>query len=245
MPALTQQEGEQRVRDLTSYILGAANEEADEIHLKADQDGRQEKSRIVEEAKVQIKKDMEKRNARLSSEDKINAAKAISAARIEVLCVQANELKTVLAEVTKHVETLSQDKKSYVNLLAGLISQGIAKMRETKCVIKCRKQDLQQVEEAIPMAKKQFVEAHGKKGASVDDLDIQVLRGESDFLSETYGFDGLKMAGGIILLSQNRKIAVDNTLNARVEIAAEQLLPQIKASLWDDSQKALKQLGKF
>jgi len=45
-------------------------------------------------------------------------------------------------------------------------------------------------------------------------------------------FEGNHVSGGVLLMNQSGKIKVNNTFNARLEIAAEQLLPNMRAALF-------------
>lgn len=47
--------------------------------------------------------------------------------------------------------------------------------------------------------------------------------------------NNLHSAGGVIMTGLNGKITVDNTLGARLDIAKEEMLPQIRVALFDHS----------
>ena len=45
-------------------------------------------------------------------------------------------------------------------------------------------------------------------------------------------FNHKTVSGGVLLMDQSGKIKVNNTFNARLDIAAEQLLPNMRAALF-------------
>ena len=82
------------------------------------------------------------------------------------------------------------------------------------------------MESAIPDAVAQFLKVHGKPGAKCD-----VTIDKQHFLNGTHP-DGLPYAGGVVVRSSRGHVWVDNTFNARLQIASEVLLPELKAKLF-------------
>ncbi|KAG0761848.1 hypothetical protein G6F57_007591 [Rhizopus arrhizus] len=90
---------------------------------------------------------------------------------------------------------------------------------EPEIVIRCREQDVDKVNSAIDVVSDKYEEA---------------LKSRPNFIvSEEYLPES--SAGGVILSGHNGRITVDNTLDARLEIAKEEMLPQIRVALFDHS----------
>jgi len=113
-------------------------------------------------------------------------------------------------------------------LLAYLILQGLEKLTDEPTVlVKCRKQDVQALQQAITMVK------------SVRKTDVTIMK---DFLPDI--FEGERISGGLLLMNVSGKIKVNNTFEARLSIAAAHQLPEIKAELFPNSKQIMAKLGK-
>jgi len=167
-----------------------------------------------------MKAEFNRRDKRIHAESKIAHAKENSRSKMTVLQVQSDYFDSVIAEAKAAVPAAISDKATYTKMLEGLIAQGLAKLLDSNVTLRCKESDLSQVEAAIPTAVSSFLEKHGKAGAN---CVVTVNKGAWLPASE---------AGGVILIGSTGKVQVDNTFSARMEIAAEQLMPQMKPLLF-------------
>lgn len=188
----------------------------------------------MEDSKKSINADIARREKRVMSECKIESAKDLSRARLSVLQTQSDTMAQILEEATKAVSSASEGG-NYGALLEMLIEQGLAKVLEPHAVVSCRQADKAAVEAAIPAAVEKFLAKHGKEGATCN-----VVVSE-DFLKDTM-LDGSAMAGGVVIRSKSGHITVDNTLNARLAIAQEVMLPRLKSELFGSCTVMAKQI---
>jgi vacuolar-type H+-ATPase subunit H len=65
------QQAQDQVKHMREFIIHEANEKADELNAKAEQDYTVEKQRLVEDAKLQIKKEFERRMNNVELETKM------------------------------------------------------------------------------------------------------------------------------------------------------------------------------
>merc|ERR1711934_1177395 len=114
-----------QVAHMKEFILHEAKEKADEIHSKAEQDYTVEKQRLVEEEKLRLKKDFDRRQANVELESKIANA------------TETNQKK------------LPSDKVAYQALLTDLITEGARRLDLPAAVVRCRAEDKGVVEAAI------------------------------------------------------------------------------------------------
>merc|ERR1711907_111141 len=218
--ALSIPECNARVDHLVKLINGMATEQVDEINDKAQQDYEMEKARICDETFSKMKAEYSRRDKRMDAESKIAFAKENSRSKMTVLQVQSDYVDSVIAEAKAAVPAAISNKAAYTKMLEGLISQGLAKLLDSNVTLRCKESDLSQVESAIPSAVSAFLAAHGKPGAKCD-----VTVNKSAWLPASE-------SGGVILVGSSGKVQVDNTFSARMEIAAEQLMPQMKSMLF-------------
>lgn len=71
MSAMNPSQADQQVKHMRDFIIHEAKEKADEINAKAENDYTVEKQRLVEDAKLQIKKEYERREGNVSLEAKM------------------------------------------------------------------------------------------------------------------------------------------------------------------------------
>jgi len=216
-----------QIAHMRTFILHEASEKADEINVKAEQDYTMEKQRVVEEEKLKIRKEFERRERGLNSQAKIDGAKELSKARISVLTRQADLIQEIVSEARSKLATVTSDQGAYTKLLVGLMAQGLEKLNEDVCLVRCRAADKAAVMAAIPQA----IQAYSAKDGAVP-TSIEVM---PDPLPNI--FEGEELSGGVLIMNKSGKIKVNNTFNARLAIAAEQLLPQIKFQLFPTTSK--------
>jgi len=143
------------------------------------------------------------------------------------ICVQqiAAKAKNYLAEISKPGET-------YTNLLKLLITQAMVKMGEAKVVVRCRREDKEMVEEVLETAMRDY---HLKTGAT-----CEALLDSRHFLPSgpVEGVEnvGQFCFGGVILSAHDDRILCSNTLETRLNQSLEQLLPEIRKTLFGSIQ---------
>jgi V-type H+-transporting ATPase subunit E len=143
----------------------------------------------------------------------------INKARLRILQERQQVLDDLFEEANKGIHDVSNDEEKYSTLIENLILQGAYSLMEPEIVIRCREQDIDKVNSAIDVVSDKYEEA---------------LKSRPNFIvSEEYLPES--SAGGVILSGHNGRITVDNTLDARLEIAKEEMLPQIRVALFDHS----------
>lgn len=118
------------------------------------------------------------------------------------------------------IHEISKDTEKYDALLEGLILQGAYALMEPEISIRCRQQDVDQVVAAADRVAEKYE-------ANMKVKPVFVVSSE-DYLPSSD-------AGGVIMTGLNGKITVDNTLGARLDIAKEEMLPQIRVALFGHS----------
>ncbi|XP_067676610.1 V-type proton ATPase subunit E-like [Haliotis asinina] len=215
--ALSDADVQKQIKHMMAFIEQEANEKADEIDAKAEEEFNIEKGRLVQQQRVKIMELYERKEKQVELHKKIQMSNLLNQARLRVLKAREDHIKAVLDECSKRLGRVTEDRAKYQNVLEGLISQGLYQLLETNVTIRCREVDRDVVQAAIPAAINSYKTA--TKGR-----DVKVTVDTDNYLpSDT--------AGGVELISQS-KFKVENTLDSRLDLISQQMLPELREILF-------------
>uniref|UniRef100_A0A2I3SH76 ATPase H+ transporting V1 subunit E1 n=1 Tax=Pan troglodytes TaxID=9598 RepID=A0A2I3SH76_PANTR len=140
----------------------------------------------------------------------VNRLSSRRKSRLKVLRDLLNEAKQRLSKVVK-------DTTRYQVLLDGLVLQGLYQLLEPRMIVRCRKQDFPLVKAAVQKAIPMY------KIATKNDVDVQI--DQESYLPED-------IAGGVEIYNGDRKIKVSNTLESRLDLIAQQMMPEVRGALF-------------
>ncbi|KAI8326921.1 ATP synthase subunit [Choanephora cucurbitarum] len=207
------------MKKMVAFIKQEAVEKAREIKVKADEEFNIEKAKIVRQESLNIESVFERKIKQAEVQKKIAQSNHINKTRLRILQERQKVLDDLFEEAEKRIADVSSDEEQYGTLLEGLILQGIYSLMENEVVIRCREQDVDQVNGAIERATEKYEETMKARPS---------FTVSEDYLPSS-------SAGGVILSGLYGKITIDNTLNARLDIAKEEMLPQIRVALFGHS----------
>jgi len=141
----------------------------------------------------------------------------LNQARLRVLKVREDHVRNVLEEARKHLGEVTSNQAKYAEIIKTLILQGLYQLFETNVNIRCRPQDRELVESVFGDVCSSYKEAVGKEVNLKIDGENPLPPGST---------------GGVELTAQKAKIKVNNSLEARLELIAQQLVPQIRTALF-------------
>jgi len=202
---------------MMAFIEQEANEKAEEIDAKAEEEFNIEKGRLVQQQRIKIMEYYERKEKQVELQKKIQQSNMLNAARLKVLKAREDHVATVLEEGKRRLGDIIKDSAKYKRILHNLIAQGLLQLLEHNVLIRCRQADLPLVEDVLPAVKTQYTEKTGK--------EINLKLDQETFLSAN-------LCGGVDLLSQKGRIKVSNTLESRLEMIARQMIPEIRTSLF-------------
>merc|ERR1712046_162622 len=153
--AMNSESAKQQVTHMKDFILHEAKEKADEIEAKAEQDYTVEKQRLVEEEKLRIKKEFERREENVSLETKIASATETNKKKLQVLASAAAAVGATFDAAFDALKNVPKDKSNYTTLCASMISQGAEMMGLKECVVICLSADKGAVQSAASQAASQ------------------------------------------------------------------------------------------
>ncbi|XP_010021123.1 PREDICTED: V-type proton ATPase subunit E 1 isoform X3 [Nestor notabilis] len=185
--ALSDADVQKQIKHMMAFIEQEANEKAEEIDAKAEEEFNIEKGRLVQTQRLKIMEYYEKKEKQIEQQKKIQMSNLMNQARLKVL-------------------------KARDDLIAGFYQ-----LLESRLVVRCRKQDLSMVKTAVQKSIPIY------KNATKRDVDVHI--DQDNFLPED-------IAGGVEVYNSDGKIKVSNTLESRLDLVAQQMMPEIRVALF-------------
>ncbi|XP_030625383.1 V-type proton ATPase subunit E 1a isoform X3 [Chanos chanos] len=189
--ALSDADVQKQIKHMMAFIEQEANEKAEEIDAKAEEEFNIEKGRLVQTQRLKIMEYYEKKEKQIEQQKKIQMSNLMNQARLKVL-------------------------KARDDMITGFYQ-----LLEPKVVIRCRKQDLALVQAAVQKNIPIY------KNTVKSNIDVQT--DENNFLSPD-------ISGGLEMYNADGKIKVSNTLESRLDLLAQQMMPEIRVALFGPNQ---------
>eukprot|EP00128_Syssomonas_multiformis_P017722 Colp12_sorted_trinity150504_noHs@33764 len=217
--ALSEEEVSNQIKHMVAFISQEAQEKANEIAVKAQEEFTIEKGKLVQNEKLKLQTLYQRKEKQVAVQRKIAYSNELNQCRLQVLKAREQNVSAVVAEAQSRLTSVTKDAAKYKTLLEGLVAQVLLKLLEDTVVIRCREADVALVESAIPGAIKIYKDTYKPKN------DPKVTVDKKSFLPAN-------AAGGIEGLTANGNIKCINSLEARLENAARTLLPDIRVILY-------------
>ncbi|XP_051693029.1 V-type proton ATPase subunit E 1 isoform X2 [Oryctolagus cuniculus] len=192
--ALSDADVQKQIKHMMAFIEQEANEKAEEIDAKAEEEFNIEKGRLVQTQRLKIMEYYEKKEKQIEQQKKIQMSNLMNQARLKVLRARDDLITDLLNEAKQRLSKVVKDTTRYQVLLDGLVLQAA-------------------VQKAIPMY----------KIATKKDVDVQI--DQEAYLPED-------IAGGVEIYNGDRKIKVSNTLESRLDLIAQQMMPEVRGALF-------------
>jgi V-type H+-transporting ATPase subunit E len=205
---------------MVEFIKKEADEKAQEIKLKANEEYEIEKASIVRSETESIDSAYERKYKQAALSQQIAKSTLANKIRLKILGAKEDALQAILEEARSKLKGVSGDKATYEKVLAGLIEEGLYSLMDDKVVVRVRESDVAVAEKAVEQAAKQYEETAGKP--------VTIMVDKTNYLAAD-------SAGGVIVVSDNGKIDVDNTLEERLKLLSESSLPAIRMAIFGPS----------
>mmetsp|Transcript_44145 Transcript_44145/g.90113 ORF Transcript_44145/g.90113 Transcript_44145/m.90113 type:complete len:231 (-) Transcript_44145:276-968(-) len=213
---------ERQIKQMVEFIKQEAKEKSQEILTKAEEEFNMEKLRLVEQEKVKVKTEFDRKNKQVEIKKRIDFSNEVNASRLKVL----QEREAVVEKVKEAVMQQLQAGGDNKDMLSKLILQGLFQLKESTVVVQVRKSDTSTATAAAKDAAANYKKAMGK--------DVKVDVDMQNFLPDKNDPTN-PCAGGCKLMTPDGRISIDNTLNARLNVVLAQKLPDIKIMLFGRS----------
>jgi len=215
--ALSDADVAKQIKHMMAFIEQEANEKAEEIDAKAEEEFNIEKGRLVQQQRIKIMEYYERKEKQVELQKKIQQSNMLNAARLRVLKAREDHVASLLEEAKRRLGDIVKDDNRYKKLLEVLMSQALLQILEANVIVRCRQADVPLVEDVLPACVQTVKEKTGK--------DVNIKIDPDNYLSPTAG-------GGVELLAQKGRIKISNTLETRLDMIARQMVPEIRTSLF-------------
>ena len=166
-------------------------------------------------------------------------SKKCNEARLQKMKVRDEIAMKCKAATAQKIGEVSAHAK-YPELLTALLVQGLLRLMEPIVVVQVREQDLSIIKSIIPKAISIYSETVKAQAGLTVTTEITISK---QFLAPAPGAQAaVSCYGGVVLLGADSKIAVDNTLDSRLDLAFEQLKPKVRELLFGKRPKAEKKI---
>ncbi|EDV91322.1 V-type proton ATPase subunit E [Drosophila grimshawi] len=215
--ALSDADVQKQIKHMMAFIEQEANEKAEEIDAKAEEEFNIEKGRLVQQQRLKIMEYYEKKEKQVELQKKIQSSNMLNQARLKVLKVREDHVSSVLEDARKRLGEVTKNENEYKTVLDKLIVQGLYQVMEPKVTLRCRAVDVPLVRGVLQSAAEQYKSAMRQ--------EVELFIDEKEFLAAD-------TCGGVELLALNGRIKVPNTLESRLELISQQLVPEIRNALF-------------
>ncbi|XP_006633729.1 V-type proton ATPase subunit E 1a [Lepisosteus oculatus] len=215
--ALSDADVQKQIKHMMAFIDQEASEKAEEIDAKAEEEFNIEKGRLVQTQRLKIMEYYEKKEKQIEQQKKIQMSNLMNQARLKVLKARDDLIADLLNEAKQRLAKIAKDPARYQTLMEGLVLQGFYQLLEPVVTIRCRKQDIPMLKAAIQKNIPIY------KSAVKKDIDVRI--DQNNFLSAD-------ISGGVEIYNQDGKIKVSNTLESRLDLMAQQMMPEIRVALF-------------
>lgn len=202
---------------MEAFIKKEADEKANEIRLKAEEEYEIEKASIVRSEINAIDALYETKFKKAALAQQIAKSTIANKSRLKVLAAKQQILEEIFDKSEEQLKKLASDSKKYTPILTLLLEEALLALLEPKVNVKVRKLDLSLAKEVASEASKNYTEKSGKP--------VEIVFDEADFLDSN-------IAGGVVVSNESGKIEINNTLEERLALIKETGLPAIRLELF-------------
>lgn len=215
--SLSDNDVQKQLRHMMAFIEQEANEKAEEIDAKAEEEFNIEKGRLVQQQRTKIMEHYEKKEKQVELQRKIQNSNMHNQARLKLLKARQDHINNVLEEARNNLGSLANDSSRYESVLKGLITAALCQLLEENVDLRCRQRDVPLVEKLLPTCVAEATrQAH---------MPFKVVISRSDYLPAD-------SAGGVDVYKVGAKIRVSSTLESRLDLLSQSLVPDIRTSLF-------------
>ncbi|KZT25601.1 ATPase V1/A1 complex subunit E [Neolentinus lepideus HHB14362 ss-1] len=200
---------------MVAFIKQEAMEKAREIRVKADEEFAIEKAKLVKQEQQAIDAQYEKKRKGAETSQKITQSTLTNKARLKLLHRREEHLQDLFSTARASLADLASEEGRYTQFLQGVIVQGLLQILEPNVTVFARAKDVEVVRSAADAAAQQYNDISGR------DVKVDVEGTLSD-----------EGPGGVKMTSGTQRITLDNTLDERLRLLEERMLPEIRQELF-------------
>eukprot|EP00727_Mastigamoeba_balamuthi_P013137 m51a1_g8446 putative v-type proton atpase subunit e-like (1148) ;mRNA; f:385293-390887 len=207
-----------QIAQMKGFILKEAEEKRDEILTKAGEECQIERDKTVKLEKQKIESEFKRKEKQATVQKRISFSHEYNLARLRVLKAQDEIVQALVERARSRLIEVPKDSGKYQKLLHDLIVQTLLTMKETQAEVSCREKDRSVVEGMLSSAAADYQKRTGRQ------VTLRMAPA-SQSLADSCG-------GGVMLTALDGRVRCANTLEARLQIAFEKKLPDIRKLLF-------------
>ncbi|KAF9811130.1 hypothetical protein IEO21_06648 [Rhodonia placenta] len=200
---------------MVAFIKQEAMEKAREIQVKADEEFAIEKAKLVKQEQQAIDFQFEKKRKGAEVAQKIAQSTLTNKSRLKLLQLREEHLQDLFASSRAQILALAADEGRYTQFLQSVIVQGYLQLLEPEVTVLVREKDFEFAQQAADNAAAQYTEISGR---TVTPTVKPALSND--------------IAGGVKLIGGTNRITLDNTLDERLRLLEDRMLPEIRNNLF-------------
>ncbi|XP_075536686.1 V-type proton ATPase subunit E-like [Dermacentor variabilis] len=208
------------IKHMLAFIEQEANEKVQEIDAKAEEEFNTEKGRLIQEQRILIMDSFSKKQKQVERQRKIQSSHVKNAARLRLLSAMDEHVTKVLVEAKSYLGQITRQGQRYQSILEKLVLQGLLRIMKEEVVVICRKQDVALAKPVVDSAAKQF--------RDMTKLKVKVSVDPKNFLPDP-------CFGGVVLAASGGRVILSNTLESRLELISQRMLPHIRSGLFGEN----------
>ncbi|CCW69313.1 unnamed protein product [Phytomonas sp. Hart1] len=206
-----------QIQSMIEFIDREAQEKVDELECAAQEEYDIEKMRLVEQEKLKIRQNLEKKKKQVDVDRRVARANYTKTQRMRVMEERAKIMETLYENTRKKVETIVANPSTYRPLLVNIVRQSILAI-QTDAIIQCRKEDETEIHQMLNDLMNWY---QIKTGSSIS------IKINEEYLNTDDAW------GGVVVSSVDGRIRCNNTLSYRATMSFEEQLPTIRFYLFN------------
>uniref|UniRef100_A0A2I3NEK4 ATPase H+ transporting V1 subunit E1 n=1 Tax=Papio anubis TaxID=9555 RepID=A0A2I3NEK4_PAPAN len=156
-------------------------------------------------------------DAKAEEEFNIEKGRLVQTQRLKIMEYYEKKEKQIEQQKKIQMSNLMNQARLKVLRARDDLITGLYQLLEPRMIVRCRKQDFPLVKAAVQKAIPMY------KIATKNDVDVQI--DQESYLPED-------IAGGVEIYNGDRKIKVSNTLESRLDLIAQQMMPEVRGALF-------------
>jgi len=220
----------ERIQKMKDIIYEEAQDRAKKLREQGAQQYNIEKNKELNQGKDKAIQEFKIKLEQHSVQKRIERSARVGASRLKKMQAKQEAIEKVKDEARRVLEKKLQDQNTYKDFLKKMIMQGLISLMEKEVNVRCRPQDTTLVESILDDAGREFTEH--LKGETGFEFQVKVKLDTHTQLKETQS-----KLGGVVLTAQYGTILCHNTIDARLDLAFQDSLPDLRRILFPEAEQ--------
>jgi len=217
---------------MISFILSEATDKANEIQKRGEEEFSIEVHRLITEQKEKIRQTYERKVKQIETQYAIAKSMAINKQRLEKIKARQEVIGKISDDVREKLTEAMKNQAKSKAFVTQLIVQGLLMLLEPEVVVRCRECDKGLVSSCLEQAASDYAKAIKTQTGATKTCKLSVDSQKYLPAAPVPGSEAPSCLGGVMLLCQQGKITIDNTIDLRLRLVMEQDKPAIRAQLF-------------